>query len=196
MNQIILASASTRRASLLELADIPFTILPSYASEDFDPKSAPEKIAEELASRKAAATLEKVEELENTFIIGADTIVVSNKGEILNKPQNYDEAYEMLQILSGKEHKVITGICITTLNNSRVFSETTFVTFMKLSRDMIDYYIRKYHPFDKAGGYAIQEWIGAVGISKIDGDYYNVMGLPVNRLISELRELGYSMFSE
>ncbi len=196
MNQLILASASTRRAALLELADLSFTVLPSYAPEEFDPNLTPEEIVIELASRKAAATSEKLEEMDETYVIGADTIVVSNSGEILNKPQNYDEASEMLNKLSGNSHKVITGICIVARGGSKVFAETTSVSFMKLSSDMIDYYIRKYHPFDKAGGYAIQEWIGAVGIEKIEGDYYNVMGLPVNRLILELKEMGYSMLSE
>lgn len=196
MNKIILASASTRRAALLELADLPFVIIPSYAPEDFDPHLSPEEIVKELAARKAEATLRKVEDMEDKYIIGADTIVVNKEGAIMNKPQNYDEACEMLQTLSGNTHKVITGICLLTLSAKVTFAETTLVTFMPLESEMIDYYVRKYHPFDKAGGYAIQEWIGAVGISRIEGDYYNVMGLPVNRLIEELKALGYSWFSE
>ena len=170
MNRIILASASTRRAALLELADLPFIILPSYASEEFDPKLSPEEIVKRLAERKAVATQEKMDDLLDAFIIGADTIVVGSNGEILNKPQHYDEASEMLQSLSGKTHKVITGISILTSTSKVVFSETTLVTFMKLDKEMIDYYIQKYHPYDKAGSYAIQEWIGAVGVSKIEGD--------------------------
>lgn len=193
MNKIILASNSERRAKLLELAELQFIVMPSYAPEEFDPTDSPEEIVKQLAERKARATFEKAMKRENAFIIGADTMVVSEEGEILNKPYNYEEAFEMLRKISGKSHKVITGICILTSREKITFSETTLVRFTNLTDRMIDYYLQKHEPYDKAGSYAIQEWIGAVGITGIEGDYYNVMGLPVHRLICELEKLDYPL---
>ena len=193
MNKIILASISERRAKLLEIAALPFVVMPSYAPEDFDPSDTPGEIVQQLAERKASATAKKLKEGEEFFVVGADTMVVSDDDEILNKPHNYEEAFSMLQKISGKPHRVITGICILTSKQKAGFFETTVVRFSKLSDRMIDYYLNKHEPYDKAGSYAIQEWIGAVGISGIEGDYYNVMGLPVHRLIKELERLGYPL---
>ena len=193
MNKIILASNSSRRAQLLELAELPFVIMPSYAPEDYDNNDTPEQVVLTLAERKSAATFVKLSKEHHIYVIGADTIVVDQHGTILNKPHNAEEACSMLQQLSTKTHQVITGICIMTPSGKDSFYETTEVTFGHLDTSMIDYYIQKHHPFDKAGAYAIQEWIGAVGISGIKGDYYNVMGLPVHRLIAALKKMGYEL---
>ncbi len=121
----------------------------------------------------------------NTLIITADTIVTLGK-TILGKPSNYQSAANMLRNLSGKKHNVITGVTLRTIKKRHSFSSTTSVYFKKLTNDEIDYYITNFKPFDKAGGYGIQEWIGNIGIKKIEGSYYNVMGLPTHKIYDEL----------
>ncbi len=190
MNQLILASASARRAQLLQLAGLSFKVVASHVSEEFDNHILPEKVVENLAERKADAVFQQNQKINSGFILAADTIVVI-ENEILNKPSGYEEGAQMLKKLSGKTHKVITGVCIIHKSQKEIFSETTFVEFYPLSDSQIDYYIKKYKPFDKAGGYAIQEWIGVTGIKSIRGDYYNVMGLPVGRIIQKLQQMNF-----
>lgn len=189
MKDLILASGSSRRVKLLDLADLVFESQQSYAPENFDEEASPELIVRNLAVRKAKTVFDDRQDKKSIVVVGADTIVVLDD-KILNKPHHFDEAFAMLKSLSGKTHHVITGICILSEGTELSFTETTEVTFNNLTDEQITYYINHYHPFDKAGGYAIQEWIGAVGIKKISGDYYNVMGLPINKLLKKLTGLG------
>lgn len=188
MKKIILASASPRRKQLLELAQISFEVITSNIEEMFDHQLIPSEIAIQLATIKANAVKEKLSSINDDYtIIGADTIVECN-GTILGKPVDASEAFEMLTLLSGKTHNVITGVCLLSGNKSKTFFVNTGVTFLELTREQKEFYINHDKPFDKAGGYAIQEWIGAVGIERINGDYYNVMGLPVSKLVKELKD--------
>ena len=144
-----------------------------------------EEITTYLAKLKAAAFEGLIS--ANDIVITSDTIVWF-KDRALEKPKNKQEAIEMLESLSGDKHEVYTSICIKTLNTQHVFSDTTIVHFKQLTADEINFYVENYNPFDKAGGYGIQEWIGYIGIEKIDGSFYNVMGLPVLKLYEELRK--------
>ena len=182
--RLILGSKSPRRQELLGSLDFPFRVEVRSVDETFPPNLPVEKLAEFIAEKKAEAftDLERDE-----LVITSDTVVVCN-GIALAKPANAEEAKGMLRMLSGKTHQVITGVCLKTLEDQRSFSETTHVQFDELSEEEIDYYIEKYRPFDKAGSYGIQEWIGMIGIKGIEGDYYNVMGLPLNRLYRELKQ--------
>lgn len=191
MQKLILASASPRRKQLLEMARIPFEVIISGVSESSPENLTPEETAIFIAHQKALAVKKIVEAERNDYlIIGADTVVVLD-GQILGKPSEQEAAAKMLERLSGKTHHVITGVSLLSPQSSSSFFEKTEVTFAPLNKAQIDFYIRNYQPFDKAGGYAIQEWIGAVGIREIRGDYYNVVGLPVSRLIRELFPEGY-----
>lgn len=125
-------------------------------------------------------------------ILGADTIVLC-EGKILGKPKDRQEAIDTLQLLSGKKHQVITGVAIMNGNRETVFAQITEVGFLKLTPEQIEFYVDRYKPYDKAGAYAIQEWIGVVGIEYINGDFYNVMGLPVSRVVRELGEMGFKI---
>ncbi|MEO6818220.1 MAG: Maf family protein [Ginsengibacter sp.] len=189
MKEIILASASPRRKQLLDLAAIPCKVIPANIEESYPPGLTPEKIAEHIATEKALFIREILapNSHDNT-ILSADTIVVLGD-EIIGKPLDRNDAIKILAKLSGNEHKVITGVCL--LNNAKkyIFSETTFVQFNRLTQEQIEFYVDKFKPFDKAGAYAIQEWIGAIGIQSIRGDFYNVMGLPINRIVKELNKL-------
>jgi len=189
MKDLILASGSSRRVKLLDLADLVFEAQQSYASEGFDKDLSPELIVRNLAVLKAKTVFDGQRDKKSIVVVGADTIVVLNN-QILNKPHSFDEAFSMLRSLSGKTHQVITGICILSEGTELSFTEITEVTFNHLTDEQINYYITNYPPYDKAGGYAIQEWIGVVGVKKISGDYYNVMGLPVNKLLKKLNGLG------
>ena len=183
--QIILASASPRRKQLLEQMGFTFTIIPKDINEDFPAGMDPVAVAEFLSKKKAEAFLEN--ELNNeTLIITADTIVAVD-GKILGKPENKQHAVEILNTLSAKTHLVVTGITLRTKGRSTTFSATTKVTFKELTTDEIEFYLENYKPYDKAGSYGIQEWIGHVAISKIEGSFYNVMGLPTYMLHSELQ---------
>lgn len=185
MDRIILASASPRRKQLLEWAEIPFKVVPSEA-EEIIPLGMPViEIPEFLASQKAALIRKKVG--EDIIILAADTIVVLDQ-EVLSKPADRGDAIRMLTLLSGREHEVITGVSLTGARKEVLFSETTRVRFHPLSQAGITHYVDRYLPYDKAGAYAIQEWIGVVGIQSIEGDFYNVMGLPVSRVVQELRQ--------
>ena len=182
--RLILGSKSPRRQELLGSLDFPFRVEVRSVDETFPPNLPVEKLAEFIAKKKAEAFTDlKRDEL----VITSDTVVVCN-GIALAKPANAEEAKGMLRMLSGKTHQVITGVCLKTPEDQRSFSETTHVQFDELSEEEIDYYIEKYRPFDKAGSYGIQEWIGMIGIKGIEGDYYNVMGLPLNRLYRELKQ--------
>lgn len=186
MEEIILASASPRRKQLLELAEIPCKIIPANIDESYPSGLSPDKIAAYIANGKALFIREELKANGEAYtILAADTIVVL-EDEIIGKPINKEDAIQILSKLSGKKHKVITGVCILNKTEKIIFSETTFVHFNKLTAAQIEFYVEKFKPYDKAGAYAIQEWIGAIGIRSVSGDFYNVMGLPINRIVKEL----------
>jgi septum formation protein len=182
--RIILASNSPRRKQLLAGLDIDFSVrvLPDI-DESYPPSLPVEQTAEYIAAKKAAAYRQSM--AADELVITADTIVVL-ENEVLGKPHDEGEALSMLRKLSGKTHQVITGVCLTTLAKQRRFSVKTDVTFKQFQEEELDYYVRKYKPMDKAGAYGIQEWIGYVGVTSLNGSYFNVMGLPVQRIYSEL----------
>jgi nucleoside triphosphate pyrophosphatase len=191
MEKIILASGSPRRKQLLELAEIPFEVIVLNTDESYPPGLSSAEIAMHIAENKALAIQDKLESQNNIdaqTILAADTIVVL-ENKIIGKPQNRDDAITILSNLSGKIHKVITGVCILSKEKKISFAEETEVEFHGLSDEQIEYYVQRYKPYDKAGAYAIQEWIGAIGIKSIKGDFYNVMGLPVSRVVKELNLL-------
>jgi septum formation protein len=178
MKSIILASKSPRRKELLTLLDLEFTIEVREVDEIFPDNIDVTEVAEYLAKLKASAFTDiKIDQL----IITADTVVVLDE-QILGKPKNKAEARSMLQNLSNRSHQVITGVCINSSDKTISFSNTTKVYFKELTASEIEYYIENYKPFDKAGSYGIQEWIGAIGITKIEGSYFNVVGLPIQEL--------------
>lgn len=186
MASLILASQSPRRQQLLQQAEIDFVVEVSGAAEDFDERLSPSEVAISIAQTKAKSVAKtKGNALP---ILAADTVVVC-KNIIFGKPANPTEAIEMLTQLQGCTHQVITGVCLITAQQEITFAETTEVTFNKLTQAQIEHYVTYYQPFDKAGGYAIQEWIGLVGIKCIKGDFYNVMGLPIQRVVQMLASL-------
>ncbi|WP_040573409.1 Maf-like protein [Pontibacter sp. BAB1700] len=182
---ILLASNSPRRKELMAGLGLQFEVHVKEVNEDFPEHMQREQVAEFLASHKADAY---TSDLQNEVLITADTIVCLGD-RILNKPADALEAFEMLRALSGKHHEVITGVCILTKNSKTIFHDVTRVYFKKLSDEEINYYIEHYQPFDKAGAYGIQEWIGKIGIEKIEGSYFNVVGLPVQKLYTYLKDL-------
>ena len=185
--RIILASNSPRRKELLGGLGIDYEVkvLPGI-DESYPDSLKGEEIPVYIASEKAAAYRAVMQ--ENDLIITADTIVYLD-GEVLGKPCDAADAARMLRLLSGKTHQVITGVCITTQAFQKSFAAVTEVTFDTLSEEEIDYYVSKYAPMDKAGSYGIQEWIGFIGVTGMKGSYFNVMGLPVQRLYRELKGL-------
>ena len=183
MNKIILASQSPRRKQLLEWAEIPFEIVIKETDEFYPPGLPPEEISIYIARKKALAVQEIT--TPGRVILAADTIVLLNEA-VLGKPVHREEAVSMLYALSGSKHKVITGVVIRKDDNEIALADSTEVTFHKLTIEQIEFYVDKYKPYDKAGAYAIQEWIGVVGIKSILGDFYNVMGLPVSRVVREI----------
>jgi len=182
--QIILASASPRRRQLLEALDIDFVTKTKNTDESFGNNTTIREIPCQLAQRKARAFLSEI--AENQLVIAADTIV-SIDDEVLNKPQNEQEATTMLQKLSGQCHEVITGVCLLSLHKEKIFYDVTKVFFKSLTEEEIAYYVKKYKPYDKAGSYGAQEWLGMIAIERIEGSYFNVMGLPVHKLYEELK---------
>ena len=206
--KIILASNSPRRKELLAGLDIPFEVkVISGIDESYPADLDAYQVAEFICKKKAEAyrpllngnnSVEELDESE-TLILTADTVVIAptageqndqeGKGVILGKPRDAEDARRMLKMLSGKTHHVVTGVCLTTQHKQRSFSVTTEVTFKPLSDDEISYYINHYQPFDKAGAYGIQEWIGYIGCTGLKGSYFNVMGLPVQRIYEELRRI-------
>ena len=182
---LILASKSPRRKALLESLGLEFTIRSIEVDETIPNEVAPQEAARFLAEKKSGAYTVG----ENELLITADTTVVLGK-EVLNKPASKEEAIGMLTKLSGKAHEVISGVCLKTTDKQVSFSESTRVYFKPLSLQEIEHYVATYQPYDKAGAYGIQEWIGMIGIEKIEGDYYNVMGLPVHQLYTQLSGFG------
>ena len=182
MNKIILASQSPRRKQLMEMAEFTFEVIIADVDETNPPGMPGEQVPEFLAKKKADAVRHMV---NDAIVIAADTVVLLDH-HILGKPKDVANAIEILQQLSGRVHKVVTGVCIRRGEQESSFSITTEVHFRKLTDTQIKHYVDHYKPFDKAGAYAIQEWIGVTGIEKIDGDYYNVMGLPIGTVIEVL----------
>lgn len=182
---IVLASKSPRRSQLLREAGFDFRILSLDVDEDFSTDMPVEEVAEYLARRKALAAAPALRPDE--VILAADSVVILD-GEIFNKPADYDEAFWMIRRLSGRQHTVVTGVCLLSAERERSFSGVSNVTFADLSNEEIDYYIRACRPFDKAGAYGVQEWIGLCKITHIEGTYANVMGLPVDKVYAALRE--------
>lgn len=182
MIKIILASNSPRRKELLGGLGVDFEVKVLKGVDESYLESLPATdVAEYIAAEKAAAYTVKDDEL----LITADTVVIVGR-DILGKPADAADACGMLRELSGKTHQVVTGVCLTTSKEQRRFSVTTDVTFKQLSDAEINYYVDKYKPYDKAGAYGIQEWIGYIGVTALSGSYYNVMGFPVQRVYEEL----------
>jgi septum formation protein len=186
MKSIILSSQSPRRKQLLEWAEVPFTIRVQETDEHFPPGLQPREVAIYIARNKALAIQHTTH--ENEIILAADTIVVLNEN-IIGKPVHREEAISILMALSGEKHLVITGVVIRKGDVEIAFSDTTEVEFYDLTAEQIEFYVDKYKPYDKAGAYAIQEWIGVIGIKSVYGDFYNVMGLPVSRVVRALEEI-------
>lgn len=184
MDSIILASQSPRRKQLMEAAEITFDILIADVDETNPPGMPGEQVPEYLARKKAAVI---TRQHPQAIVVAADTVVLLDH-EILGKPKDEADAIEILHKLSGRTHQVVTGVCICKDSRQSCFSVTTEVKFRTLSDAQIKHYVRNYTPYDKAGAYAIQEWIGMVGIERIDGDYYNVMGLPIGEVVKRLKE--------
>lgn len=188
MKQIILASGSPRRKMLLEWAEVKFKVMVSDIDETFSKEMLPAEVAVSIARNKNEAIVEQLkDELLNSIVLSADTIVVLDQ-EIIGKPANREEAIVIIQKLSGKTHQVITAVNLRDAERDVHFYDTTEVVFNELTPEQIVHYVDQYKPYDKAGAYAIQEWIGVVGIHAIYGDFYNVMGLPVSKVLKVLKE--------
>ena len=186
MQKIILASQSPRRKQLLEWAEVPFEILVQETDESYPEDFDMGRTAIHIARNKALA----VKQINGTAIpiLAADTIVVL-KDNVIGKPKDREDAIRILLSLADKKHHVITGVVILHADKEITFSETTEVTFHPLTQEQIEFYVDNYKPYDKAGAYAIQEWIGVVGIKSIKGDFYNVMGLPISRVVQAIANL-------
>ena len=196
--KIVLASNSPRRKELLAGLDMPFEVKVLKGIDESYPSTlSPYETAQYIASKKAGAYRSLL--ADGILILTADTVVIAptedeqndkeGRGIILGKPKDAEDAKRMLRMLSGKTHHVVTGVCLTTVKEQHQFSVTTEVTFKSLSEEEIEYYVSKYKPFDKAGAYGIQEWIGYIGCTGLKGSYYNVMGLPVQRIYEELSQM-------
>ena len=181
---IILASQSPRRQELLSGLNIPFDVQVIDVEETYPRQLVGVDIPVYLAEKKADAFTGKME--ENTLLITADTIVW-HEGKVFGKPKDKTDATRMLKALSGKTHQVITGVCLSSLYHRKTFHVISEVRFARLTPDEIDYYLSNYQPYDKAGSYGVQEWIGYIGVEHIEGSYFNVMGLPIQRLYTELK---------
>jgi septum formation protein len=188
--KIILASKSPRRADLLKMAGISFEVKSKDVPEVHPENVLPDEIPAFLARQKARAFCNEI--LEDELVIGADTVVILGD-KIYEKPLDREDAIKMLSALSGKTHRVVTGVCLLSAKEEITFSDTTYVTFNSLTPTEIAYYVDHFKPYDKAGSYACQEWIGAVAIQRFEGDYFNVVGLPVNRVYQALKKLGYAV---
>ncbi|MCH5228008.1 MAG: septum formation protein Maf [Muribaculaceae bacterium] len=184
--KILLASKSPRRREILNLLKIPYTVVTIEGLDESYPSDLEaDNVSEYISNKKADAFLGILQDDE--LLITADTVVICD-GKILGKPKDADDACKMLRFLSGKTHKVTTGVTVVTKEKRESFSSESLVKFADLTESEIRYYVDTYHPLDKAGAYGIQEWIGAVAVAKIDGSFYNVMGLPVHRLYQVLKE--------
>lgn len=184
--KFILASKSPRRQELLKSLGIDFEVKLKEVEETYPNHLKQSEIPVYLAELKAKAFQSDLK--ENEVLITADTVVYL-EDKVLGKPQNYEDAFQMLSELSNKEHQVITGVTLTTMDKMTSFYASTKVQFKALSNDEINYYVETYKPFDKAGAYGIQEWIGTIGIDHIEGSFYNVMGLPIQKLYEEIQKL-------
>lgn len=199
--KIILASNSPRRRELLAGLDVNFEVkvlngIDESYPDDLDAYQVAEFIAQKKAEAYRSLLNEEESSAEESLILTADTVVIApaadeqndqeGKGIILGKPKTADDAVRMLKMLSGKTHHVVTGVCLTTKEEQRHFSVTTEVSFKELTDWEVNYYISHYRPFDKAGAYGIQEWIGYIGCTGLNGSYFNVMGLPVQRIYEEM----------
>jgi septum formation protein len=183
--KVILASKSPRRQELLRLMDIDFRIVLKDVDESYPDNLNPVEIAIYIAEKKAMAFDESV---DDEIVLTADTIVDVD-GQILGKPETKEHAFEMLQMLSGKVHRVVTGVCLLYKHKYNLFHDVSEVFFRKLTDEEIRFYVDKYEPLDKAGAYGIQEWIGLIGIDRINGSYTNVVGLPTEKLYQQLKRL-------
>ena len=193
MQDIILASQSPRRKMLLEWAEISFEVIVKHTDEDYPAGLTLSETAIHIAQNKAMAVRAYVKDafhgqFANKTILAADTIVVLDD-TVIGKPVDRADAIRILSLLSGRQHKVITGVVILHARGEISFSDVTEVVFHSLSEEQILFYVDKYEPYDKAGAYAIQEWIGVTGIQSINGDFYNVMGLPVSRVVQALHTI-------
>ena len=186
IKKIILASQSPRRKQLLEWAEIPFDVIVQPTDESYPANLSVDEIAIHIARNKALII--KKNHQSTSAILAADTIVVLNN-EVIGKPKDREDAIAILTKLSGKKHTVITGVVILHDDKEIAFTDTTAVEFHSISNDQIVFYVDKYKPYDKAGAYAIQEWIGVIGIKSVTGDFYNVMGLPVSRVVQALSKI-------
>jgi len=184
--KIVLASQSPRRKELIAHLNIPFEVLVKEDVEEVFPEKMPSAEVPAYLARQKAIPYKKECQNDNVLVITADTIVYCNH-QILGKPKDRNEAVSMLNMLSGKAHEVITGVALTAKDKQTDFTVSTKVYFKSLTAEEIDFYIDNYKPYDKAGAYGIQEWIGMVGIERIEGSYFNVVGLPVQKLYSELK---------
>lgn len=181
---LILASNSPRRQQLMREAGFAFAVRSKNVAEDFPAEMPLSQVPEFLAEKKAEAFRD---EITDEIVVAADTVVIVDR-QILNKPQHEAEAFAMLRQLSGRMHEVVTGVCLVSASKKILFSDRTEVYFKQLSDEEIRFYIRQYKPFDKAGAYGAQEWLGMVAVEKITGSYFNVMGLPVHKVYEALRE--------
>ena len=188
--KIILASNSPRRRELLSGLDVDYEIrvMPDIA-EDYPEDLPVELVPEYISKEKAAAYLPAL--ADDELVITADTVVILD-GDIIGKPHSLDEAKQMLRRLSGRKHRVVTGVCLTTTQQQHTFSAKTDVQFSPLTDEEIEYYVEKYKPLDKAGAYGVQEWIGYVAVTALEGSYYNVMGFPVQRVYQELKAMHHA----
>ncbi len=185
--KILLASKSPRRRDLIRGLNLPVEIVQIPETDEFFPEDMdPLKVPVFLAKKKALEFQDSLK--ENEVLLTADTIVVCNN-RIINKPKDRKDAIDMLRSLAGNSHTVITGVCLKLMNRETTFYSTTEVYFSHLSEEEIIYYVDQYKPYDKAGAYGIQEWIGYIGVEKIEGSFFNVMGLPLQRLYEELKKL-------
>lgn len=196
MPRFILASQSPRRQDLLRTVGLDFEVMVSSSDESYPETMPIQEVPSFIAKNKATAVANILAENSlniasesETCIIAADTVVVLDN-LVMGKPLDRNDAILSLTKLSGNTHEVITGVCLYHQNEFTIFSENTKVKFHKLTEQQIMYYVDQYKPYDKAGGYAIQEWIGLVGIDNIQGDFYNVMGLPVSKLMQKIKQLG------
>jgi len=184
--RLVLGSNSPRRKELLAGIDVEYEVRTLPDVDESYPETLPhEEVAAFLARKKAAAYLSVLKDDE--LLITADTIVLID-GTILGKPADKDDAARMLRMLAGKQHRVITGVCLTTFQKQESFSDIAYVTFGPLREEEIDYYLSRYNPLDKAGAYGVQEWIGYVAVEKIEGSYFNVMGLPIHKVYRALKQ--------
>lgn len=188
--KIVLASKSPRRHELLWNLGLEFSLYVAEADEDFPPELPLRMVPSYLSEKKANAVRPNLK--FNELLITADTVVIAGN-QIFGKPADEAEAIEMLKFLSGSMHEVVTGVTICNRERMTTFSELTRVYFKHLPIELIAYYVRKYKPLDKAGAYGVQDWIGLSGIEKVNGCFYNVMGLPTSRLMEELNKFGWTM---